>query len=70
MIPLGKQLIFLGLLLLIIGLGLTYGHRFLGNYNNPFDFSFKKGNTHIYFPLGSSIFISLLLSLLFYFFRK
>ncbi|MGC6423338.1 MAG: DUF2905 family protein [Flavobacteriaceae bacterium] len=70
MIPLGKQLVLIGGLLIVIGLVLIYGDKLTGVYKNPLDFSFKKGATHFYFPLGSSLLISLLLSLLVYFFRK
>ena len=70
MIPFGKQLIYLGCGIALLGFVLLYADKFLGHYKNPFDFNFKKGNLQVYIPLGSSILVSLLLSLAFYFFRK
>ncbi len=63
-----KGLITLGVILIFIG---VIGY-FIGpiSYKNPLDFSVKKENFSFYFPLGTSILISIVLSLFFYFFRK
>ena len=37
--------------------------KYPGLYKNPLDFSFKKGNFSFYFPLGTSILISVILTL-------
>ena len=54
----------------IIGLVLLLADKFPGLYKNPLDFSFKKGNFSFYFPLGTSILLSVILTLFFYFFKK
>ena len=64
----GKNLIYIGVVLVIVG-GIW---TLLGNigYKNPLDLKFESGNTKIYFPIGTCILISILLTILFYFFRK
>jgi hypothetical protein len=62
---LGKLLLAAGALLAIIGLILMFAGRFhvpLGRL--PGDFSFRGRNTVVYFPLGTCILLSLLLTLL------
>ena len=66
----GKQIILIGFFLIILGGIYLIIEKNGINYNNPLDFKFEKGNTRIYFPLGSSILISVVLSLIFYLFRK
>ena len=65
-----KQIILIGFFLVIVGGVFLIIEKNGVNYNNPLDFKSEKGNTKFYFPLGSSIIISVLLSLIFYFFRK
>ena len=67
---LGKTLIFLGLALVVIGIVLMAAPRipFLGRL--PGDFSFHRGNFHFYFPLATSIIISIILTIIFSLFRK
>ena len=65
-----KQIILIGIFLVIVGGIVLIIEKNGINYNNPLDFKFEKGNTKFYFPLGSSILISVVLSLIFYFFRK
>jgi hypothetical protein len=62
----GKILIVIGSLLLLAGLFFYFSDRlpFFGKV--PGDMVVKKKNFTFYFPLGTSILISLLLSLLFY----
>ncbi|MED2972367.1 DUF2905 domain-containing protein [Fictibacillus sp. B-59209] len=55
-----RLLILMGVILIIIG-GLW---TFVGKI--PGDIVFKKGNTTFYFPIVTSIIISILLSLIFY----
>jgi len=68
--PLGKMLITAGVVLLIAGVLVTVGSRF-GLGKMPGDFFFQRGNATFYFPLATSIIISLLLTLfLNLFFRR
>ncbi len=63
----GKLLLFVGLVIAAIGLlimaGLPIGRL-------PGDLSFRRGNTAIYFPLTTSILLSIILTLLFTFLRR
>ena len=64
---LGRLLIGLGLVLLIAGgLVLLLGRTGLPLGRLPGDISYKSKNLSIYFPLGTSILLSVLLSLVFY----
>ena len=58
--------------IVLVALGLLLSSRFqipwLGRL--PGDFSVHRGNFHFYFPLATSILISLILTALLYFFRK
>jgi len=64
---LARLFIKLGLLLLIAGgvvyllgrLGISFGHL-------PGDFAWRRKNVSVYFPLGTSILLSLLLTLILY----
>jgi|YNPMSStandDraft_2_1061718.scaffolds.fasta_scaffold01557_10 hypothetical protein len=70
---LGKLLIFVGLSLTAFGLLLILFSRtdtFSWFGNLPFDFKVERENFKFYFPLGTSILLSIALSLLFYLFRK
>ena len=60
----GKYLIVLGIIIVAIGLFLTLVPKipFIGKL--PGDFYFKKDNFVFYFPLASSIIISLILTLI------
>jgi uncharacterized protein HemY len=57
----GKLLVVVGLILAgagaLIMLGVPLGRL-------PLDFSWRRGNTSIYFPLGTSILVSVVLTLL------
>ena len=58
---------FVGLIIVAMGLlmmiGLPFGRL-------PGDFTFRRGNTTFYFPLGTSILLSVILTLLFAFLRR
>jgi len=60
----GKIFIYLGIFMIIIGLLWS----FIGKL--PGDITVKKGNVVFHFPLMTSIIISIILSLLMYFFGK
>jgi hypothetical protein len=66
----GKFLIFTGFILIVAGLLIQYLPRvpFLGNL--PGDMKFETKNVKFYFPLASSLLVSLLLSLLIYLINK
>ena len=63
----GRTLILIGLLIagagVLISLGLPIGRL-------PGDFTFRRGNFSFYFPLATSIVISLLLTLIMMFFGR
>lgn len=67
MVELGKALLGLGLLLAVIGGVLLIAARFglpLGRL--PGDVSYRGKNVSVYLPLGTSILISIVLSVIFY----
>ena len=66
----GKALIFFGIILAIIGLVLVFGAKipFLGRL--PGDISYHRGNFHFYFPLGTSLVLSILLTLVMWLIRR
>ena len=62
----GRLFIVAGVLLLVIGLLFAFGSKLpfrLGRL--PLDFHYQRDNFNFYFPLGTSIVISVILSLLF-----
>jgi len=59
----GRIVIGAGLVLLIAG-GIFVLLGKLGVGSLPGDFSFKRGNLRVYLPLGSSILISIILTIL------
>jgi len=65
-----KLLILTGLCLVLLGLAMHFGPRipFLGQL--PGDIRIKKDNFSFYFPLGTCLLISLILSLILALFRK
>jgi hypothetical protein len=65
----GKFIIVIGIGLVIFGLILTIGGKF-GFGRLPGDIYIDKGNFKFYFPITTSILISIILSLLFRLFRK
>ena len=66
----GKLLIILGLALTALGLLLTFSGKipFLGKL--PGDLRIERDNFSFYFPLGSCLLLSLILSLLLWLFRR
>ena len=67
---LGKMLILLGVLILVIGLLLLVGEKIPWVGKLPGDIIIKKERFTFYFPLATSILISIILTLLFTLFRK
>ena len=69
---LGKPLIIIGAVLVLLGVALTLGDRLslfrIGRL--PGDIVYRRGNFTFYFPLVTSIAISVLLTLLFWLFGR
>jgi hypothetical protein len=63
----GKTLVLLGLVIAGLGLLIMMGVP-LGRL--PGDFAVRRGNFSFYFPLATSIVLSIILTLLFAFFRR
>ena len=66
---LGKILILTGLCLVIVGLAVTFGDR-LGLFRIgrlPGDIAYRRGNFTFYFPLVTSIVLSIVLTALLWF---
>ena len=70
MAGLGKILIYLGLVLVVIGVVLVLAGRLPWLGRLPGDISIERDNFTFYFPLATSILISLILSLVLYFLRR
>ena len=70
MAALGKTLILLGIVIILLGVGLLFAHKIPYIGRLPGDIYVKKDNFTFYFPLGTSIVVSVVLSLIFWLFRK
>ena len=70
MAPLGKMLILLGIVIILIGLGLLFAHKIPYIGRLPGDIYVKKDSFTFYFPLTTCIIISLILTLVFWIFRR
>ena len=71
MTDIGKSLIFVGIMIVLIGMILLFSDKLPFNLGKlPGDIAVKKENFSFYFPITTSIIISIVLSLLFYFFSK
>lgn len=66
MLEIAKALIILGVALIVFGIFITFFHRmpFLGKL--PGDILIHKKNFTFYFPLATSILVSIILSLIFW----
>ena len=66
----GKLLIIAGVFIIIVGIFFLFGDKipFLGKL--PGDIIIKKKNFTFYFPIVTSILLSLIISLIIYLFRK
>ena len=64
----GRTILFLGLTLALIGGLLMLAEKY--DVKNPLDFRFAGENWTFYFPLGTSIIVSIILILLIYLFKK
>lgn len=62
----GRALIVMGGMIVVIGLLMTFGSRLPFRIGRlPLDFHIQRGNFSFYFPLGTSILVSIVLTLVF-----
>ncbi len=67
----GKSMIFIGIMIILIGIVLVFSDKLPFNLGKlPGDIVYKKENATFYFPITTSIIISIILSLLFTLFGK
>jgi hypothetical protein len=65
----GKVLIIAGLVLVAVGIAWVIGERF-GLGRLPGDIFIERGNTRVYFPIMTSIIISIVLTLALWLFSR
>jgi len=71
MIPgIGKLFVVLGIILIVIGLTFMFGEKIPYIGRLPGDILIKKEKFSFYFPITTSIIISIILTLLFSIFKK
>jgi hypothetical protein len=68
--PLGKLLILLGVFIILVGLFLVIGEKIPWIGRLPGDIVIRRKNFTFYFPIVTSILISIILTLFFWIFRK
>jgi hypothetical protein len=66
----GKMLLVVGGVLVVVGLLLTVGARIPGLGRLPGDIVYRKGNFSFYFPLATSLLLSLVLTAVFALLRR
>jgi hypothetical protein len=69
---LGRMLLVMGAVLALVGLGLILAERFPGLRIGrlPGDIRVERGNFRFYFPLATSILLSIILTLVLWIFRR
>ena len=67
---LGRILIFIGLGIIVLGLLLTFAGRIPLLGRLPGDIVFRRGSFTVYFPLATSIVLSILLTVILWLFRR
>ena len=70
MTDIGKALIVLGLAIVLVGVALTFFGRIPWLGRLPGDIHVQRGSWSFYFPLATSLLVSVVLSLLFYVFGR
>jgi uncharacterized protein HemY len=70
MSDLGRTLIFFGLLLLALGLVLSLAGKLPWIGHLPGDITIQRGRFTFYFPITTCILISIIVSLVLYFFKR
>ncbi len=66
----GKILILTGMVLVVVGALLLLAGKIPWLGRLPGDISYETERVKIYFPIATSLLLSIVLSLLFYFFRR
>jgi hypothetical protein len=66
----GRMLVILGVLLVIVGLGFMFADKIPYIGRLPGDIYVKREKFSFYFPLATSIILSIILTILFSIFRK
>lgn len=59
----GRFLIVVGLLIVVLGVFLQFGEKIFNRGRLPGDILIRRGNFTFYFPLGTCILLSIILSL-------
>lgn len=67
---LGKALIVIGIVIVIVGIIVTFGPKIPYIGRLPGDILIKRENFVFYFPLATSVIISIILSLVLYFLTR
>ena len=70
MSDLGRWLIVVGVILVVVGAVFLLAPKLPWLGKLPGDISVKRGNFSFYFPLGTCILISIILTLIMYLFRR
>jgi hypothetical protein len=70
MTGLGKALIYFGLILVVVGVILSFAGKLPWLGQLPGDISIQRERFSFYFPITTCILISVLISLVLYFFRR
>jgi len=70
MSDLGRLLIVIGVILVIVGAVFLLAPKIPWLGRLPGDISYRRGNFSVYFPLGTCILISIILTLVMYLFRR
>lgn len=66
----GKVIIVAGLVIMVIGLGVYFSDRLPWLGRLPGDIAVKRENFSFYFPLGTSILLSVIISVILYLIRR
>ena len=66
----GKLFIILGVVLVVVGLGITFADKIPYIGRLPGDIYIKRERFSFYFPIATSLIISIILTILFSIFRK
>jgi Protein of unknown function (DUF2905) len=70
MSELGRLLIVAGAILVLVGVVFLLAPKLPWLGKLPGDLSYQRGNFSVYFPLGTCILISIILTLIMYLFRR
>ena len=70
MLGLGKTLIYLGIVLVIVGAIIVLAGKLPWLGHQPGDIAIERDRFSFYFPLATCILISVIVSLVLYFFRR